>query len=510
MYKRLCEYIKNNKVIWLALLVFTLMVRGVFFLSDNIGIDTEEIIVSQSISLGWLNIGRYGLVVLKVLLGNRSFNPYLCGILVILLLPAICILWTYLFSYISKTENKGSIFAFSLILITSQILTEQLYFKLQAVEICIGFALTAICLLVCFDAFFEEERKQFVIIKAAAALLISILTFGLYQSFVPLFIFGAAISVLIYALFNQSDSNTNKYLFFNSLKYIGIFIAGFVISQIIGRCISGPSSDYLGGQIFWKEFPVARCLYLICAHIASAMLGRRIYYCFTYIIIVALLIALIICKTLKSKRNNKLIVFLAATFTLASPFLLTIYCGAEPIVRSQLVLPFMIAGLSYVICLSDTFSANRYVKVILAAVIIVTIYIQLSVTARLEYSDMVRYEGDKRLAAQLQVSIDELQNEDLSLPIVFYGKRQAKLNDSCIAGETCGRSFFEWDTDVEPAGYYSTKRVLSFMKTQGIEYTFPTFDIVSHYQEYAKDMPVWPSEGSIQRMDDVIIIKIGQ
>ena len=52
------------------------------------------------------------------------------------------------------------------------------------------------------------------------------------------------------------------------------------------------------------------------------------------------------------------------------------------------------------------------------------------------------------------------------------GKREAAGNNSTVEGDVIGHSIFAWDTDVEPAYYYSSLRILGFMHCMGtVSYT---------------------------------------
>lgn len=59
-----------------AVLTFGLLVFG-----GNIRIDTEELINEPGTTLGWLRIGRYGLVLLKRILGLGAHSVIWSGIL---------------------------------------------------------------------------------------------------------------------------------------------------------------------------------------------------------------------------------------------------------------------------------------------------------------------------------------------------------------------------------------------------------------------------------------------
>ena len=103
----LLDYLKKNRVLWILAFLFMCLCHGTMLMGNAIGIDTEDIINLQGAFYGgWLTTGRQGLVLLKKLSDNVMFNPQLAGAATLILLTAACILWTYLFTYISKKRIK--------------------------------------------------------------------------------------------------------------------------------------------------------------------------------------------------------------------------------------------------------------------------------------------------------------------------------------------------------------------------------------------------------------------
>lgn len=69
--------------------------------------------------------------------------------------------------------------------------------------------------------------------------------------------------------------------------------------------------------------------------------------------------------------------------------------------------------------------------------------------------------------------------------------------------ETFGASFFEWDQG-------NTNRVLLFLRTLGYQelQALPIGER-SKIMEPASKMPVWPDKGSVQMIDDTVVLKLG-
>ena len=67
------EYIKKHYRLILMSVFAALVCFGYQAFNSNIRIDTEELINHPGSTLGWLTIGRFGLVLLKRMLGSSRF-----------------------------------------------------------------------------------------------------------------------------------------------------------------------------------------------------------------------------------------------------------------------------------------------------------------------------------------------------------------------------------------------------------------------------------------------------
>lgn len=517
---KLSEYVMKNRVLWIVITLFMGLCHGTMMLGNSIGIDTEDIInLQHEFYNGWLTTGRQGLVIIKKLTDNMIFNPQLAGAATLIFLSAACVLWTYLFTYISKKENLFSVAGFSVIFAASTVLTEQLYFKLQSMEVALGFCMMALNLLLMYRTLeLQMQRKTklwVLIIRYVVAVGLNLVLFSIYQAMVPLYIFGAAACFYLHYFFAEEDGNRGNvgeewksakrlWEFLGTL--IGLFLVSFLLNQgITSAFFSG--SDYLQSQFLWFSQPFADCLMNIWTHIKEVIFGTQIYYVKTFVVYCLLLtISCVLFFRKNSRRKAKVLGVIALIGVLLAPFYMTVICGHAPVVRAQLVLPFTVGFMAYILFLfADGRKVAVYGLVILGAV---TAYWQLKYTMLLNYSDKVRYESDVRMASSMIERIDLLQNEENSYPVVFIGSQPAKLNNSCIRGEVIGYSFFEWDATVEPYGYYNSRRVLGLMQTMGTTYRWADPETTMIAYEHSKEMKNWPAAGSVALHDDIIIVKL--
>lgn len=528
-----------SRIILMGLFVF--LIHGAKLHSGIIGIDTEDIIhLQEDFYGGWLNTGRQGLYLLKWLMNSLRFQPYMAGLCTLLFLTAavsaLFLLWDkMLWQDKAPGQSKAGIWAWvagGLFLIAHPVLTEQFYFTLQSVEICIGFLLTAAALYLIAE--YREKRKLW---RALISCLLLLLTFSIYQAFVVVFIFGTITVLLLegIARLQRGAAVTGKELLKGLIPYVGVFLAAFAVNTMITKLFFSVS-DYLGGQILWGRFDVLDNFRAIAGHVVKALTGyESVHYhvSFGLLCIAAVLGVMIICvryaKQKKKKGAITVVLFYLAAL-LVSPFLMTLVCGGAPVIRSQLVLPLITGFLAYLVISlltifmegageeqSETLKQNEAAKQNSvpqkAAVLCVTvlciagIWSETATTMSLYYTDEMRYEQDEALGRELITEIDRIRGEQ-EMPVAVVGRKPFSGNHACVTGEIIGKSFFDHDAEVEPQYYWSTRRILGFLHVLGADYPQADKGRFADAVNYSNDMPVWPAEGSVQIYDGMIVVKL--
>lgn len=538
------EYLEKYRCRVILMLIFVFLIHGAKLHSEIIGIDTEDLIHLQGDFYGgWHNTGRQGLIALKWLTNSLTFRPYLAGMLTLVLfglaVSAFFLLWDRMFKAkcVDGQENKASgkfaWIAGGMLLIAHPVITEQFYFTIQSVEICIGMLLTAVALYLIWS--FRDRGGMF---KPAAATILLLLPFSSYQIFVVLFIFGT-VAVLflegIAKLKTGEDISAGK-LLKGIASYLAVFLSAFAVNTIITKLFFS-SSDYLGGQILWGELPVLDNLRAIGGHLFRALTGYdSVHYHFSFgLLCIASLILLIRfwVRFGKQKKGVVAVLFFYFIALLSTPFLMTVICGGAPAVRSQLVLPFLTGFLAYtdIVLLkmdnemqkaevgNDTATKgsvelrNKYMRGIavagVTAICVVGIWGQTQTTMSLYYTDRMRYEQDAFLGRELIEEIKKVAGDE-KMPIAVIGGIPFSGNNACVDGEVIGKSFFDYDTKVKPKYYWSTRRILGFLHTLGADYPQVDASRFGNAKIESDYMPVWPAEGSVQIRDRMLIIKLSE
>lgn len=517
------EYLKKYKCygIWAAVCVF--LVHGAKLFSNQVGIDTEDLIhLGSPFYDGWLNTGRQGLVLLKYLTGSIEYNPYFAQMMTLIMLAvsvlAFVMLWdkiTNVTDSVNKWASLGCIFLW----ISHPVLVEQFYFTLQGAEIGLGMLLTAVALWLVWNAQSKQLEQSNKGVRRIGAYCLSgvilLITFSVYQIFVVLFIFGVVTVLLLDTLQSTQEAGLPKKTVSVVIKevfpYIGVFLGAFLCNSIVTKLFFS-ESDYLNSQIQWGQLSFRDCVYSIAVHVRDVMTGQNsIFYHWSFGVLCA--VGLIAVLGMLKRYGAALLFYYVALLT--TPFLMTVVCADEPAVRSQLVLPAMTGFIWYVdVCLIKSFYGHAKKRISWQTVLLIVICVcggiaQVQVSQRLYYTDACRYAEDEALGRALIQQLEAKIGED-EIPIVVIGSREFQGNHACVEGEIIGLSMFEHDVEEEPKYYWSTRRVIGFLHTLGYDCEQLPDKNIPYAEEFAEDMDVWPGKHSVEHAGDMVVIKLSE
>ena len=134
-------------------------------------------------------------------------------------------------------------------------------------------------------------------------------------------------------------------------------------------------------------------------------------------------------ELLFNKKLHYFVVFLATICIQFAPLLLTIYMGAIPSIRAQLIYPMvMILNMitSFILISRQKIKFLRYANIIVIAAMVIALWEQTSITLRLIYTDGVRSDEDIRFAESLNIRLMEMDAADK--PVAFIGGYENKLD----------------------------------------------------------------------------------
>lgn len=319
------KFLKENKWNIAVVTILTLLIYIYRLCNNGFSVDTEVMINDpQGQMMSWMITGRWSLYLTKFVFHLIPINITLTNILAVIFLILNAVIWTYYLESISSIKNHKYNWIFMSAIVSSPILCEQIGFTLQAFEIIFGFFVLAIAMIL-----IENWRKNpRHIPQLVGAILIVTYCFGLYQSFVFMFVFSCILSfVLIYE--NKGELEV-KLTIIDILKYIGIFVVSFILFEIISKLVlnylHAESSSYLANQILWGQFPKLYIITNIAKSIFNLIIGKNSLYHY-FLIIFMIIFFIRYCFNRNNNNATKVFKVIVVLALYAMPFTLNILIG---------------------------------------------------------------------------------------------------------------------------------------------------------------------------------------
>lgn len=486
----------------LALFVGTILFIIYFFpyLGNTlVGLDTNSLINYAGSTNNWLDIGRYGAVLLHKIFFQPQFSLFYAEALALIFYLLSFLTFTLLFSCIGSVSSWKSC-SFFLICMIHPIWAEQFYYTLQIFDIAVGMFLVSLILYMTF------QRKWTL---WGSSIPILVLLFSIYQTFVIVYIAGCILCILL-LYFKKVDQNEKEEKIFLrlSVRQGVIFLIAFFINTAITK-VFFTHGTYLDGQIRWGRDSFWDCANKIISTAKNMFLGQGIFY--TYLFTISFLlsaIGIIVFLCRYKHRKEKWIVITAYLVLQICPLFLNIYLGNVSVYRSQFQLPFVIAcNILLVLVMYPTLISFKSVRMIVSIGLAFMLIEQYYATSLLQYtSELVRQE-DKQRAYAIEEQIIKTTGGS-SKPVAFIGYLPPHINGAMVNAEALNVSVFEFYFSDIPRYTNLTTWVTEYMKSQGINIKRADEQQVIKARETSQNMESFPQEGCVKELDDMIVVKL--
>lgn len=505
------EYLKKSKYSILIITVFILVAFGERIISQSFSIDTE-LYIDQIGTAGrwdwWITLNRWGLVLLNKIFQLGSLPIFASNFLTVTLIIAYSIGFNYLFYKYTKDDYKEKFlkyqFIFPILFVTNPIFAEQYNFILQNISVAFTILLIPLTLLLTDKASQIENKIQKVVYYIISIGLL-VLSFGVYQSVILLYIVTVVVCYLLKVL--RDNDNNWKYLG----KQIAIFLISAGIYFAIGKILAdGSSTSYL--QAAWLTDSVSQCLKNILNCIKPVLKCEGIFYNIGYVISIVILTISVIY--LAVKRKLKIGTIIAIIGLVLSPFYIMIITGVDQLKRTQFNYSFVAAiVLTYFVIYLAQKDKLKWMKNAFIILVCIIAYTQSYNTANLFHTVDVTYKSDEAFANDLMGRIEQKEwynpsKEDYT--IIFVGRHQKDLKNVYLKSEVIGSSFFGFDYEYI---YGVNSRGVAFLNILGYEFNKPTSEEFEQAKKYVEENNIksWPNEESINLVDNnKIIIRLSE
>lgn len=484
-------YIIKHPVNAIVLLAGILAAYMPYAFATDYYVDSEVVINIPGTHYNWLEIGRYGLVISRKLLGTSWYNPYYTGILLLLFLWLAGIGFMYLADKLFPKVGTPITTLGSLVFLTYPTFSEQYYFHFQSAEIAFGLWLSMLALVLFY--YFSKERNLFCFV---ISLPIYVLTFAIYQSFIPLALCGYLAIFLSIVIRVDTDWDTIKYSIFGSILH---FVCAFVISQGINKMFF-PASSYLNDQVIWtSKVSLVDAFFAVAAACLRMFTGKGIFY--TAILFFAVVAAAVAFFYYRKFELSKLILgILAAVGITITPFILTLLMADKTAIRSQFTYALaavflLLFAIQTVMEYKPDFKYNRLLSCTVLLAFAVT---QISTVRFIWKAHEYVADYDRETATDvMKVMYDSFTVDTGVAGSVFWGYLQPEspYDDEILGSPSyLFTSVFNLEHHLEPYCFYSSNRILGYMESMGHRFTYPTLRnwSVSSYIMDHRDLPTFP------------------
>ena len=502
------EYLKKSKVSIIIIIGFILFAFGLRLISQSFSIDTEIYINEIGTEGRWnwlISLNRWGLVLLNQIFQMDALPIYASNFLTVVLIIAYSIGFNYLFYTYIKEEYKENFlkyqFIFPILFVTNPIFAEQYNFILQNVSVAFTVLLIPIILLLIDKAsIYKEKYKKYLCYIIAIALLI--LSFGVYQSVILLYVATVVVCYLLKVI--KEKNNCWKYLG----KQIAIFILSALVYFVIGKILTGENgTSYL--KLAWVNDSIKQCLINILYCVKIVLKCEGIFYNIGYLLTIGTFIGFAIYMLVNKKLKIGMII--AIIGILAAPFYIMIITGVDQLKRTQFNYSFVVGiGLMLLVVFLAQKEKLKIIKNIAIIIILVIAYKQSYYTANLFYTADMVYRSDEAFAYQLMHEVEkkEWYNPNQTYKIIFVGRHQKDLKNVYLKSEVIGSSFFAFDYQYI---YGPNSRATSFLRTLGYNFQEPSAEEFEKAKQYVVENQVepWPNDDAITlQEEDKIIIRL--
>ncbi len=485
-------YILKHPFCSLVMATGVLLCFGEYAFATDYYVDSEVVINIAGTNYNWLEIGRYGLVFTRRLLGTSWYNPYYTGILMLLFLWLTGMTFSYVAVHMFPKLSATVTTLGSLIFITYPTFSEQYYFHFQSAEITFGLWLSMLSLGMFY--LFVRDRKWIYFILT---LPMYVLTFSIYQSFMPLALCGYLAVFLSVIVEKDISLSAIKHSIGGSIAH---FALAFGISQGISK-LCFPASNYLNNQVVWTSgISFTDALLAVMKSCLRMLIGHNIFY--TSILIFAIISAAAAFLHYRSLHTYQIVLgALSALGIVITPFILTLLMAEHTAIRSQFTYSLAAVFLFYfaIQALPEEFASFKYIRFVTAAVLLAFAVSQISTVRYIWDAHQYVADYDRETSTEVLSYIYDsfIMNTGVA-GTIFWGSLQPESPyDEALEGSPSYlfTSVYNLEHNTFPYCFFSTNRILGYMESMGHKFVYPsqlTHNVSSYIMNHA-DVPAYPA-----------------
>lgn len=494
------EFVEKNKKSIILSFLFSLVCFGFMLTHFTVTIDEESwILSSQDVNM-WLYQGRFVIWLFDLLFTDGgNYAPFLWDFAGVFLWNLSGVIFAC--ALLGKTEVKQwQLFIFlSYYSSLPFVLADVFSFSMYGLQI--GLAAVAVAAAFYMTYMYMETGKKLI---AAAVFVLLLYSFGTYQAFICVYISAVAADCLLRFVWNKRDE-IRRLIVVSAVICLAAIVSYYFINFLIGQMIGTQgylTDNYMG----WTSGNPVKAFVMAIANIGR--ISFAIPYHGVYItgatsmrVVTVAFMLYAIWKFFRVKgAKEKLGVFAFTVLLCIAPFSLYLVIATfQTHGRMMLALPLVGAVQLYLIFQEIDKRSFRYIMLVVAGYLL---FINARDMNLFFYYSSISYEKDCTTADQLMYDIQKEGIDYKEKPIVFVGMIEQTKEPKKELG-VLGGSMFAWDEG-------NNIRMADFIETRGYEIKLADSEQMKRGIEETKGMSVWPQEGSIKELDDLIVVYLSE
>ncbi len=490
------DFIAANRVLVLAVAGACLLSYGFALTNYSLSIDDEIALNTDQVG-AWLPQGRFSITLLKLLLGDRMPLPFATMGIALAVLIAATLLWAFAFdrSASGRLTGTSGLILFGVFFVSVPTQAYYLTFGTFNVEVSAGYVLAGLSVLLSWR--WSIERRSWV--NALLAWVCALFAVGTYQPFAVVCVTGVAVALLLRMTAQPGGTRIpQRRLLREGVRCVLPTLAG-AASALAVNAVLIPRDSYVGLYVGWGQSSARSIVESLAAYVRATLTGNG--FVGGHAVLWAELAGLAVAAYFiwNAVRDREALLPVMFLFVLLSPFAVSVALGTPMPVRTQQVLPLAFG--SFWLFVPLAFGASSMIRWGGAAAAVLIVVWNAQANTQLFMSQYLTYQYDRdRATAIVGQLVDEGWAGD-PLPIVIVGAIVPPNEPFLVRSETFGGSFFSWNG--EP-------RAAPFMRTLGYPFLGPSPEQSSRAEEAASSMPVWPALGSVELVDGIAVVKMGE
>lgn len=198
-----------------------------------------------------------------------------------------------------------------------------------------------------------------------------------------------------------------------------------------------------------------------------------------------------------------------------SPVMITILTGMAQPVRAHLTYALVFAEYLFLMCallpklLRKRGRLSGAARLFVMGLSLAVSWRKLVYTNELLETAHEVYVADNLMANRIYSAVSQTAGyENLAeCKVAFVGARGAQLAGNPTYGDVIGHSVFQWDAGSETG---VSVRVCEYFETLGLPMGQPSAADYEKAVEAGKNRPAWPKEGSVFKLDDMVVVKLSR